>query len=473
VSQVLALSLVLLASPPGEAVASAPVLVNQDGGNQPQQEPSLALDPKDPARVFVAFKDWRSGRKRVACARSEDGGRTWSDGLLGFGPNDYREQSDPWLAVDRRGNVFLGALFYRNPIAAGSGIFVARSSDGGRTFASPVAVAEAQGGDQEDKDAIVVDDTGGLGDGRLYVAWAHLEDSNRDGAPDRSHIRLSCSRDQGASFGPAVTVSDGERNHGPVPLVRADGTLAVVWVMDIRAGATRLLADLSGDGGATFGTDAVVAEVVAPGIYSQESGFRELRPGLRVTPLPAAAVDRSDGPFRGSVYVAWTDGRTEDADILLACSRDGRRFSPPVRVNGDAPRNGRDQFFPVVAVDGSGRVHVAFMDRRDDPENLRMHLYHAVSLDGGASFRVEERVTTTPSDPRTDFNGRLIGDYIGMGAVGERVLAAWCDTTGGNQDVRVTALSVAGPAALLPAAAAPPAAPRPGEPAPPRPSTTR
>jgi hypothetical protein len=472
VSPIVALWLALLASPPDEA-PPGPVLVNQDAGNQPQQEPTLAIDPGDSARVYVAFKDWRSGRKRVACARSEDGGRTWSDGLLGFGPNEYREQSDPWLAVDRRGNVYLGALFYRNPIADGSGIFVARSSDGGRTFAAPVAVAESRGGNQEDKDAIAVDDTGGLGDGRLYVAWAHLEDSNQDGAPDRSHVRLSCSRDQGATFGPAVTVSDGERNHGPVPLVRPDGSLAIVWVMDIRAGATRILADLSEDGGSTFGTDVVVAEVIAPGIYSQDSGFRELRPGLRVTPLPAAAVDRSDGPFRGSLYVAWTDGRTEDADILLARSRDGRRFTPPVRVNGDAPRNGRDQFFPSVAVDGSGRVHVTFLDRRDDPENLRAHLYHAVSLDGGESFRVEERVTSVPSDPRTDFNGRLLGDYNGIGAVGERVLAAWCDTARGNQDIRAALLGVAGPAALLPEAAAPPRAPRRGEPAPPRPSTTR
>jgi hypothetical protein len=63
----------------------------------------------------------------------------------------------------------------------------------------------------------------------------------------------------------------------------------------------------------------------------------------RANGLPVTA---SAGPYRGSIYVNWTDQRNgpTDTDVWLTrCDDGGQNWSAPIRVNDDAP--GRHQFF--------------------------------------------------------------------------------------------------------------------------------
>ena len=109
---------------------------------------------------------------------------------------------------------------------------------------------------------------------------------------------------------------------------------------------------------------------------------------------PNIAVDRSNGPFRGRLYVVWADGRNGDADIYMASSADtGTTWTAPVRVNDDYIGGGAEQIQPMDWVDDAGHLHVQFLDRRDDPANLKLAVYLATSTNGGDSFGPNVRVS--------------------------------------------------------------------------------
>ena len=109
----LAAAVVFFATP---ARAQSWVPVGPPGGNVR----SLAADPRDPQRIYLGTADG-------ILYRSDDGGLHWRRLSPGF---PLRRCSLDQIAVDRRGVVFVG---YWEVQEKGGG--VARSSDGGRTFA--------------------------------------------------------------------------------------------------------------------------------------------------------------------------------------------------------------------------------------------------------------------------------------------------------------------------------------------------
>jgi hypothetical protein len=132
------------------------------------------------------------------------------------------------------------------------------------------------------------------------------------------------------------------------------------------------------------------------------------------------------------LYAIWPDGRFGDPDILISHSDDnGTVWSPAVRVNDDAVGNDADQFFPWATVDGTGQVHVAFLDRRDDPDGLEITFYLATSTDGGDSFGPNILLSDGGSPPVEVF----FGDYTAIAANGTSLYPLWPDSRVFNQNV--------------------------------------
>ncbi|HEY7356268.1 MAG TPA: sialidase family protein, partial [Ktedonobacterales bacterium] len=160
--------------------------------------------------------------------------------------------------------------------------------------------------------------------------------------------------------------------------------------------------------------------------------------------LPAFAADSA----RGTLYLAWSDERNGDADILLARSTDGgQSWSVPVRVNNDPVGDGKDQFQPQLAVAPNGVVSVMFFDRRSDPNNLLIDVYLAQSTDGGQTFYPNVRVTTVASDPSIDApvpddgsNVTFFGDYQGLAVDNHFAHVFWNDTRTGSQEIFTAAV---------------------------------
>src|SRR5207253_7749532 len=119
------------------------------------------------------------------------------------------------------------------------------------------------------------------------------------------------------------------------------------------------------DGGLSFSKDKMIDQMPGGWDFSVE--------GLdRANGMPVTAVDLSNGPRKGTLYVNWIDARNGDPDVFVMSSRDGgETWTAPVRVNDDPLKNGKVQFFTWMSVDPiDGSIHIVFYDRRDTEESM-------------------------------------------------------------------------------------------------------
>ena len=118
-------------------------------------------------------------------------------------------------------------------------------------------------------------------------------------------------------------------------------------------------------------------------------------------------------------------------------------FSPRIALNDDGQGNG-DQFMPSVAVDEQGVVHVAFYDRRNDPDNLLYDVYYTSSTDMGNTWIPNVRVTSLASDPSLPDVAGQIGNRMGIASWQNHTIVTWTDTRNGNTDIYASSLTETG-----------------------------
>lgn len=390
-------------------------------------EVSVAIDPVQPEHVLaVSLGRGPEGGPNVTnfAYVSRDGGHSWR---MVSAPNPGgRTQGDDAITFDAWGVAFHSYISFQGleeqrPDRASSGVFVSTSSDGGFTWTAPVPVVDHVNTTIpfEDKPWIVTDAVDGSPyKGDIYLAWTRFDVYGSHDPNDSSQIWFSRSNDGGRSFAMPYRISDSGGDavdsdstvEGAVPAIGPKGEVYVVW-----AGPKGLVFDRSLDGGWTFGRDRVIAQ--NPGGWDIDiDGFK------RHNGMPVTGVDRSEGAYRGSIYVNWIDERNGDPDVFSIYSRDGgESWSQPVRVNDDAVGNGRPQMFTWMAVDPvDGSVNVVFFDRRDT-EGTRTGVTVARSTDGGRTF-VNYRVNQKPFEPNAAL---FFGDYSGIAAYGGRVVAVY------------------------------------------------
>jgi hypothetical protein len=388
------------------ADAAGNIRVNQDASGQDQNELVLSVSPADPANLVGGANDYRVGPVRCGWFSSRDGGVTWTDGVLS--EPTYPLQGDPAVAHCADGSAVYVCLSFTGAYQP-HGLFAYRTTDGGQTWGSPVAVLNRPTGFPfADKEWVACDRTATSPyANRVYVTWT---DFGLSGSP----ILMRRSTDGGRTWSSNVRVSDGANCQGSVISTARNGTVYVAWDAGGAIGFDR-----STDGGQTFGADTTAStQVDIPGDTFRRNSF------------PSMDVDRSNGPYSGRVYVVWSDNRNGDPDVLMVRSDDGgQTWSAPVRVNDDPAGTGRDQFFPWVAVDPVGRVTVSWLDRRRDPANDRYEAWGAVSRDGGQSFDTNFLVADAASDG--DLSG-FLGDYDGMAATSELMFPFWTDLRPGT-----------------------------------------
>lgn len=101
--------------------------------------PQIGIDPRS-NRLFVSWADYRNGDIDVFCSTSTDGGRQWSEAIRvnSDALHNGADQFFQWLAVDPvDGSANL--VFYdrrADPDNREANFVLARSTDGGRTFAN-------------------------------------------------------------------------------------------------------------------------------------------------------------------------------------------------------------------------------------------------------------------------------------------------------------------------------------------------
>jgi hypothetical protein len=167
--------------------------------------------------------------------------------------------------------------------------------------------------------------------------------------------------------------------------------------------------------------------------YSNDLG-KTFSTSLRVNPEPErVAADGENRPKlafgkHGEVYVSWTQSLEVPfaGHVRFAVSNnDGWSFSTPITVNDDrAPISHR---FDALIVDGAGRVHLLWLDKRDRGKAGKTYagiaLYHAVSADGGKSFG--------PNRKLADHTCECCRIAVALDTDGTPVIA-WRQVYGGN-----------------------------------------
>lgn len=184
----------------------------------------------------------------------------------------------------------------------------------------------------------------------------------------------------------------------------------------------------SADGGTTFTKPRLIHTYKPLGTARLlDQGVRHTLKGrVRVETYPTLVCDLTEGSRRGWLYLCWAADSVPD--VYFSRSADGgETWSTPITVHSN-PAN--DQFWPWLSIDPTnGDLAVMYLDSRDDKENIAIHCYVSYSNDGGTTW-IDRRVSDESSDLRRNpFQGQAFaGDYSGNAFFNGIVYPSWFDS---------------------------------------------
>ena len=311
---------------------------------QRQNEPSLAVSTRNPLHLVGGANDYRTvdipglvdgeetGDAWLGLFKSFDGGRTWKSTLLPGCPEaipqcdgapaikGMQAGADPTVRAGTNGLFYYSGLAFNRGDGGASAIFVSRLIDNNN---------------KENGDPIA------------FLGTSVVHSGNATISLDKPSLAVDVPREDAG----VCQISSG----GTVQMIRA-GTVYVAYTAflgtqgspDFRA---RVMAARSLDCGQTWSRPVNISEE------------------QRVSQSAAIAID----PRTGAVYVAWRrfmTAKQNDAIMIAKADADDFEFSDPVVVSRLVPFDQgmsgvtfRTNSYPTLAVDGDGRVYVAWADR--------------------------------------------------------------------------------------------------------------
>ena len=253
---------------------------------------------------------------------------------------------------------------------SGGKVSVAQSVDLGKTFTTPVVVAEHgksldTGGDARPQ---IVSDA----KGNVFIAYAFFKDKNWN-----AQINKALSDDGGKTFStPKSLVANGSSERFPSVLMRPDGDFFITWI------DKRLIADIKKSGQQALGGSIAYSfssdsgKTFSPEKIAHESSCECCRIGVSVDPKGEIAI----------IYRAIFPGGIRDHASQIISSKgpeQARRVSKDEWKTDACPHHG-----PSIAVSGSGRIHAAWFTQG----SARTGVFYAYSSNQGASYSKPSRV---------------------------------------------------------------------------------
>ncbi|HET7171312.1 MAG TPA: sialidase family protein [Gaiellales bacterium] len=395
-----------------------------------QNEPALAIDPRNPSVILGSSNDYcgvygppgdpdtgsPAGPIWLGYYRSENGGQTFQSSLVPGYPGDTSpyaalaqirtaSSGDPVIAWDGHGRAFFGSESSEDPAGTPKGfgdewVATYENSGGGtvndgKRYVGTVTVAKGSSapltGKFNDKTAIEADRTGGTFDGNVYFAWSRFT------GQDTSNIYFVRSTDHGRTFSkPKLLTPNAANLQDPRIDVTGNGHVYVTYdVGDLNNGQQSGVQIVkSTDGGKTFSSPAQIVrytsweesdESVAGGVNRDcgdgpdacISGYTFFR-NDSTTDSSADQKDRAheyvyllyNASIPGSEVSTGTSYGTEGGGTG---SQAGAYF---VRYNGatgahTTPKlisasTAGHQSYPDISADG-GMLHTEWWDSRNDP----------------------------------------------------------------------------------------------------------
>jgi hypothetical protein len=425
---------------------------------QPQEEPSVAVDPTDPEVIAVGANDacgTRFGDLWVGYYRSEDGGKSWSRSLVpGFAHDTSSDgiaspvhgacegASDPALSFDAHGTLYFGFLCFGFRKFERGSIYVARYDDHGARYVETVPVRRSGSSGFEDKPALAIDTTGGGRDGTVYAAWTDF--ATFRGRVEFCEAVFFARSTDGRAFVTATPISGRVCAHFADVAVGPDGGVFVTF-----RNATKVWITSSTDGGETFSRPRALANINP--FEAQDFLVTEIDCGdgphecLTHATFPRFDTNPTVVADENGVHVAYAaQDPVGRGRVYVKTSPDGSSWpdtSVQVHRRGDG-----HQWMADVATDGR-HLDVVYLDSRDDPAFAPRHVpgetgdgrnpgnvvqtWLARSSDGGRTW-LEQRLSAAGSNPNWEVQDAarvpFYGDYLSVSAVPGHGFAAWPDS---------------------------------------------
>lgn len=381
-----------------------------------QLEPDIALDPRAPRRMVVAWMN----DVGLTLDVSQDAGRSWhavaTPRLTRCSHGPYVDAFDPGLSYGPDGTAYLSVVGARSYTPCRFAILVMRAPDGGAHWSSPATVAPADGCNDKQRGPVVADPMSAR---RLYSTWVDYPGSAS------AEIHLSTSADGGRRWSAPSVLYAAPPGRFPdfceLHTLRDGALLATFIQLHSTFEASNpgerweVLASRSRDRGRTWSRPIEVATTSAELPRDpRRSGARAAAIRAIVRPSAAVAPD-------GAVFVAWQDVEYPSASsIMIARSDDGgTSWSRPHA----ASRGRAESFQPALAVDERGTVGITYYSMRPGTRNGRLEtdVWLLRSRDGGRRFgksHVAGPFDYGRAQLSTDVvRGRFLGDYFGLAAL--------------------------------------------------------
>ena len=420
----------------------------------PEAEEEIAADPSDSTgnNLVAAISDFSqaSGFNFTKWVLSSDGGSNWIEGFVPFDPitgllltsdgRSWSANSDPVLAFDRSGNVYLSDLYITVDSLGrltSEGLYVStdtfsnlRTRNFSHTYAVRANLNNRKTFNLEDKPWIAVDNSSSTTARTVYASWSHFTGCQNKFSIFTGYyltcssdvIYLAYSKNHGQTWSAPIAINSSGQNNavqGSQVAVGPDGKVYVAYEFFGSGDQRQQYLAVGTWSGTTLKFSPSFA--VTPTFSDLSfSGCANCLASYRVNSFPNVAV----GPS-GNVYIVYgaQANSTSTAQVNFvactsACTSSGA-FGAPSILNNVADG---DHFFPAIAVDQGGVIHTSWFDTRLNPSNPDYLDVYATSLtynNGTFTISQNARVTTTTNDASIgDIFGdtSFIGDYIGIAA---------------------------------------------------------
>ncbi len=385
---------------------STPFSVNRPLAPSGRPQRNVALAARG-STAWAAFEERIGGRDRLRVTRSSDGGRTWARPIA-VGPAGGNQRW-PSVAAGPDGRVWLA---WQSDATGVPRIRAAVSDDGGRSFRPAWPQGAAGPAVRQWRPSIAAGERG-----RAVIAYVDERATADDDGVPQAHIRLartSAAGSQRLDLLPPVRLA-AKHDNAWAPHVAASGRRVLVTWVDFHTYDWDVWARESRDGGVRFGPERQVNDAPADDEALDDT--------------PRAAFTSA------GALVAFTDWRKRASAATQPHPLYDVYASRPGARNRQADGNGAaqvDSFAPALAAVPGGAL-VAWQDHRRGPGAILIRRLSPAGAPGGRVHPVDDLPAATGVNRWRP----------SLAAAGGRVIAAWEDERDGPPQVFVAAAATA------------------------------
>jgi hypothetical protein len=414
----------------GGFASSADVLVRTEAA-----EPSMATNPSNDNNAIIGstarYSTLFATRGTCGWSTTQDAGSSWNSGELRQWPAPFTHSGgDASVAYSSNGTAFLtclaGSDAQKDPNGiVESGVVIARSTDGGKTFGAPTVVHNAGGATLSDDGRVlsgIFDDQEQVAvhpNGRPYVCWTQMG-AGKNGKNQYWRIAVAGATDQaGTAWGKPTFVSGTSRTaRGCSIAITPTGRIWAGWWDPEN---DKAMASYTDRGLKNFTPPQVLGTKVATTAADEDVLGRQV--WIRADPRPGSST----------VAAAWATGDPSGAHTVVARTSGSGGWQTLSDVGTDISKKTRQ---PALAYGADGSIAVGFYDQIDS-DTVRYAVARAATASGPFKFHYAAGSSSSLSKGTTGLEPLKDGlfDYTSVAILNGQAWGAWTDDRNGQREI--------------------------------------